>query len=220
MSTPNATMIVLPGGAYLRHAPHEGEPVAEWLESLGWQTRVLHYPVAETHPTPLHPAPLASVQAEILAARAAGAELVGVLGFSAGGHLAGHSALAPDAHAGTRPDLAVLAYPVVSMGPAAHPGSRTHLLGDDADEEQLRLASLENLVTPEAPPFFIWHTADDASVPVEHAYLLASALGRAGVPHELHVFEEGTHGLGLAPGHPAAVWTELATAWLTRQRER
>jgi acetyl esterase/lipase len=203
-------ILVLPGGGYHTLADHEGEPVADWLRGLGWDARVIRYPVLTRHP-----GPLTVVQDAIAAARAEGATTVGVLGFSAGGHLAGHAALVPDAPADARPDFAVLCYPVVSMVQPTHAGSRAALLGDDASDELRRATSLELLVTPETPPVFLWSTAEDASVPVEqHTYPLAAALATAGVPHEVHVFENGPHGLGLAEGYPAAAWTTLAAPWL------
>jgi acetyl esterase/lipase len=212
MSKP--VIIVLPGGGYHTLAPHEGEPVAEWLRGLGWEARVVLYPVSTRHPGPLR-----VVQEAIAAARAEGATSVGVLGFSAGGHLAGHAALTPDASDDARPDFAVLCYPVVSMVQPTHAGSRAELLGDDAPDDLRRATSLELLVTPESPPVFLWSTAEDVSVPVdEHTYPLAAALATAGVPHEVHVFENGPHGLGLAEGYPAAAWTQLAATWLERRR--
>jgi acetyl esterase/lipase len=212
MSKP--VILVLPGGGYSTLAPHEGEPVAEWLRGLGWEARVILYPVSTRHPRPL-----TVVQEAIAAERAAGATTVGVLGFSAGGHLAGHAALTPDAPEGARPDFAVLCYPVVSMLTPTHAGSRAELLGPEPSEELRRETSLEQLVTPDAPPVFIWTTAEDLSVPLEeHTYPLGAALAAARVPHELHVFENGPHGLGLADGYPAAAWTTLAGPWLDRRR--
>ncbi len=207
-------VLVLPGGGYGVLAPHEAEPVAEWLEGLGWGARVIRYPVSTRHP-----APLETVQAAVAAERAAGASVVGVLGFSAGGHLAGHTALTPDAPEGSRPDFAVLCYPVVSMLTPTHAGSQLNLLGPEPTDELRRQTSLEQLVTADSPPVFLWATADDEPVPVdEHTYPLAQALATAGVPHEVHVFESGEHGLGLAPGHPAAAWTGLCATWLDRRR--
>jgi acetyl esterase/lipase len=203
-------MIVLPGGGYELHAPHEAEPVAEWLESLGFGASVLRYPVS----TP-HPAPLNAARAEVARLRRLGADRVGVLGFSAGGHLAGHVALAPDARPDERPDLAVLCYPVVSMLTGQDGGSAANLLGADASPARRREASLEELVTPDAPPFFIWHTAQDATTPVEHSYRLAGALAAHGLPHELHVFPHGKHGLGLAEDDASVgQWTRLCAQWL------
>jgi len=202
-------LIVLPGGGYHRHAPHEGEPVAQWLRGLGHDASVFEYPVLTRHP-----AGLDAVRAEVRRVRAAGAERVGLLGFSAGGHAAGLAGYAPGAAAEERVDALVLCYPVVSMMLETHRGSRENLLGVDASWDARRATSLDQLVTASAPPTFVWHTADDAVVPVQHAYLLGMALAGAHVPHELHVLPSGVHGLGLAEGEPAAAWTALAARWL------
>ena len=156
-----------------------------------------------------HPAVVDAVAAELRRIRGAGATRVGILGFSAGGHAAGHAAL-------TTPgvDFAILGYPVVSMLLDTHAGSRENLIGLDAGPELRAATSLEKLVTASSPPFFIWHTADDAAVPVEHAYLLAGSLADKGVKHALHVFQHGTHGLGLAEGSGAEAWTALCALWL------
>jgi acetyl esterase/lipase len=204
------TILVLPGGAYEHLSDKEAEPVAEWIRSLGWDARVIRYPTRTRHPEPLE-----VVQAEIAAERAGGARLVGVLGFSAGGHLAGHAALAPDSAPEQRPDLAVLCYPVVSMLGTTHEGSRHNLLGPEATAELRAATSLERLVTPAAPPVFLWHTVVDAAVLIhEHAYPLAAALALNGVPHELHVFHEGEHGVALRDDIPARQWRPLCAAWL------
>jgi acetyl esterase/lipase len=204
------TILVLPGGGYAGRSEHEGEPVAEWLRSLGWRSRVVPYPVMTRHPGPLD-----AVRAEVAGERAAGARLVGVLGFSAGGHLAGHAALAPDSAPEQRPDLAILCYPVVSMLTATHQGSRENLLGAHASDELREATSLEKLVTPSAPPMFLWHTVEDPAVLVaEHAYALAAALAVHGVPHELHAFTKGRHGIGLGEDLPADIWTDLCATWL------
>lgn len=208
------SILVLPGGGYSRLAPHEGEPVARWLRDAGWNARVVEYPVQTRHPGPLK-----FVQNEIAAERATGAAVVGVLGFSAGGHLAGHSALTPDAPAHERPDFAILAYPVVSMIAGSHRGSRDELLGPRPSRRLRRATSLERLVTPSSPPMFIWTTGEDtAVVPADHSLLLAAALARNGVPYDLHVFERGPHGQGFADGLPAAAWRELAERWLEYRR--
>ncbi len=197
-------VIVLPGGGYHRHAPHEGEPVAAWLRTLGLEASVYEYPVLTRHP-----AVVDAVAAEVARVRAAGATRIGLLGFSAGGHAAGHAALTVDGV-----DFAVLGYPVVSMLLETHAGSRENLIGLDASPELRAATSLEKLVTTSSPPFFVWHTADDASVPVEHAYLLGQALAANGVKHALHVFEHGRHGLGLAEGTGAEAWTALCALWI------
>lgn len=202
-----AHVIVLPGGGYGHHADHEAEPVADWLVSLGLSAAVFRYPVHS-----LHPAPLDAVRAEVRRVRGTGVERVALLGFSAGGHAAGHAALsAPEEE---RVDAAVLCYPVVSMELDTHQGSQLELLGEDPSPEDRASTSLDRLVTAAAPPFFIWHTADDQGVPVEHSYLLAQALAAREVPHELHVFPQGRHGLGLAAGsgRPEG-WTALCAEW-------
>lgn len=206
-------VIVLPGGGYAHLSDNEGEPVAERLRSFGISASVVRYPVQTRHPGPLD-----AVRAEIRRVRAAGAERVAVLGFSAGGHLAGHAALAPGATDDERVDAMVLCYPVVSMELATHRGSQDQLIGPDAGPGLRAATSLDRLVTAEAPPSFLWHTAADQSVPVTHSYLLARALADHGVPHALHVFPDGEHGLGLALGQGAAEqWSELAARWLQGQ---
>jgi acetyl esterase/lipase len=206
-------VIVLPGGGYTMLSDNEGEVVAERLRSFGLSASVFSYPVLTRHP-----APLDAVRAEIRRIRASGVERVALLGFSAGGHLAGHAALAPGAHDDETVDAAVLGYPVVSMQLATHRGSQDELIGPDAGGRLRAATSLDRLVTPEAPPFFIWHTAEDDAVPVEHAYLLGQALAAHAVPHALHVFPEGEHGLGLAEGQGAAEqWSRMAAEWLLAQ---
>ena len=200
-------IIVLPGGGYSRHAPHEGEPVVEWLGSLGHAASTFLYPVGVRHPQTLD-----AVTDEIRRVRATGVDRVGLLGFSAGGHAAGLAALTST----ERVDAAILCYPVVSMLLETHAGSRENLVGLDATPALRESTSLEKLVTASSPPFFVWHTAEDASVPVEHSYLLGSALAEHGVPHSLHVFPRGRHGIGLAQGEGAAeAWTALAGMWLS-----
>ena len=207
------SILVLPGGGYSRLAPHEGEPVAEWLRGLGWNTRVIEYPVQTRHPGPLN-----FVERELRAERTAGATQVGIIGFSAGGHLAGHATLALPV--GVRPDFAILAYPVVSMSTPTHAGSREQLLGPRPSRRARRAASLERLVTPTSPPFFVWSAGDDDAVPVaEHTYPLGAALAAAGVDHDLHIFDNGGgHGTGLGPGTvTGAAWTRLAEEWLAKR---
>ncbi len=204
-------VIVLPGGGYHRHAPHEAEPVAEWLRGLGHAASVFAYPVLTRHPGPLR-----AVRAEVRRVREAGAARVALLGFSAGGHAAGMAAYAPGAAAEERVDAVVLCYAVTSMMLPTHRGSRENLLGADASWDARRATSLDLLVTASAPPSFVWHTAGDEAVPVQHSYLLGMALAAAGVPHELHVLPGEVHGVGLAAGDPAGAWTGLCADWLER----
>jgi acetyl esterase/lipase len=206
-------ILVLPGGGYAGHAPHEGEPVAAWLRGLGLQASVFLYPVLTRHPLPTE-----AIRAEIRRLRADGVDQVGVLGFSAGGHAAGLAALAPADDPGDTADLAVLCYPVVSMVLAGHDDSRVNLIGADADEHLRRVTSLELLVTTDAPPLFAWHTSDDDVVPVGPLYRLGEALQAAGVVHSIHVYPSGVHGLGLATGSGLPeLWTAECAAWLADQ---
>src|SRR5580658_5896480 len=206
-------MIVLPGGGYAAHAPHEAEPVARWLGETGVQASVFRYPLNVRHP-----APLDALRAEIGRRRAAGAQRIGLIGFSAGGHLAGLAALAPGAAPNQTVQFAVLGYAITSMETETYRPARLILLGEDAGPELRRSTSLDALVTPQAPPFFIWHTAEDAYVLPEHTYLLGSALAANNVPHAVHMFARGPHSLGLAEGAgEAEIWTTLAEPWIREQ---
>jgi acetyl esterase/lipase len=206
-------VIVLPGGGYAAHAPHEAEPIARWLGRIGLQASVFRYPLNVRHP-----APLDALRAEIRDRRAEGARRIGLMGFSAGGHLAGLAALAPGAAPDETVQFAALGYAITSMETETYRPARLILLGEDARPELRRSTSLDALVTPEAPPFFIWHTAEDPYVLPEHTYRLASALAANQVPHAVHVFSRGPHSLGLAEGAgEAEIWTTLASAWLREQ---
>jgi acetyl esterase/lipase len=208
-------VIVLPGGGYSRISDNESAPIVAWLEGLGLSASYFAYPVGTRHP-----AVLDAVRGEIRARRDAGAERIALLGFSAGGHAAGHAALAPGASERERVDLAILCYPVVSMVLPTHRPSRENLLGRSATPEQRVTTSVDLLVTPDSPPFFVWHTAEDPVVPVQHSYLLGMALAAAGVRHALHVFPNGRHGLNLARAEgdgDAVQWTELCAAWLREE---
>jgi acetyl esterase/lipase len=198
--------LVLPGGGYADHVGHEAEPIVDWLAGLGIPASVLRYPLHARHPIPLD-----AVRAEVRRLRASGIARVGLIGFSAGGHLAGQAALSDG-----EIDLVVLGYAITSMTMETYRPARLILLGEDATPELRRTTSLDALVTSSAPPFFIWHTAEDPYVPVEHSYRLAAALAAHDVPHALHVFTHGPHSLGLAhgAGEPSA-WTALAAAWLS-----
>jgi acetyl esterase/lipase len=207
---PQTHFIVLPGGGYEVYAENEAEPIVDWLDGLGISGSVLRYPLQAQHPIPLD-----AVRSEVRRLRAAGVARVGAIGFSAGGHLAGHAALSDASRPNTRIDLAVLGYAITSMEMDTYRPARLVLLGEDAPPELRRATSLDALVTAAAPPFFIWHTAEDPYVPVEHSYRLAASLAAHDVRHALHVFSHGPHSLGLArgAGEPSA-WTELAAAWL------
>ena len=211
--SPAMHMIVLPGGGYAEHAAHEAEPVATWLGEIGVQASVFRYPL-NVRP----PVPLTALRAEISRRQAAGAQRIGLIGFSAGGHLAGLAALAPGAAPDETVQFAVLGYAITSMETETYRPARLILLGEDASPQLRRSASLDSLVTPASPPFFVWHTAEDPYVPPEHTYRFASALAASGVPHAVHVFAHGPHSLGLAQAAgEAAIWTTLANAWIHEQ---
>ncbi len=206
-----ALIFVLPGGAYEYHAEYEAEPVSDWLRSLGYASRILRYPVAPSR----HPAAMEFVRSAIRDARQSFAGPIGLLGFSAGGHAAGLAALAPTEIPEERPDFVILAYPVVLMGEGAHEASRLNLLGAEPGPEVLSSMSLDQLVTTDSPPFFIWHTADDDVVPATGALMLATALNASGIAYELHVFRHGPHGLALAVDTGAASeWRQLCAKWI------
>jgi dipeptidyl aminopeptidase/acylaminoacyl peptidase len=168
---------------------------------------VFRYPLNVRHPVPRD-----ALLGEIRDRRAAGAGRIGLIGFSAGGHLAGLAALAPGAGSAGSVQFAVLGY---SMETETYRPSRLILLGEDASPQARRSASLDALVTPQSPPFFLWHTAEDIYVPPEHTYRLAGALAACGVPHAVHVFAHGPHSLGLAEGAgDTAAWTTMAASWI------
>lgn len=227
---PRAAMVICPGGGYGGLAAHEATPVAAWLNRLGISAFVLRYRVAPHR----HPAPLEDAQRALRLVRhratAWGLDpgRVGMLGFSAGGHLTatagtywdrGRLADAdPVERQGCRPDLMVLCYPVISLSCLPHEGTRRNLLGSRPSEADCAALSLETQVTAQTPPAFVWHTADDAAVSVEHSLGFATALRRGGVPFELHVYEAGRHGLGLAAGdRDVGDWTTRCAAWLQRR---
>ena len=206
-------MIVLPGGGYAQHAAHEAEPIAWWLGELGVAASVFRYPLMVRHPAPLN-----ALRAEIRRLRDRGSTRIGAIGFSAGGHLAGLAALADDADADEAVDFAVLGYAITSMETETYRPARLILLGEDATPELRRATSLDALVTRSSPPFFLWHTAEDAYVLPEHTYRLAASLAAHDVPHTTHVFAHGPHSLGLAQdAGDAATWTTLAASWIKEQ---
>lgn len=224
-----AAVVVCPGGGYGGLAAHEGEPIARWLNSLGVTGVVVRYRLG---PKYHHPAPLQDAQRAIRTVRARAAEWnvdpqrVGILGFSAGGHLAATASTQfdngkPDAEdpverVSSRPDVSVLVYPVITMtDPHTHSGSRRNLLGEKPAREQIDSMSAEKRVTKDTPTAFIFHTADDGAVPVENALMYASALRKSGVPFELHVYEHGRHGVGLAKDDPVlGTWPARCADWL------
>jgi acetyl esterase/lipase len=215
--TPGAAVVVFPGGGYMRKAPHEGEPIARWLNTLGLSAFVLDYRVNPYR----HPVPLGDARQALRVVRRRAVEWqvdpgrIAILGFSAGGHLAATLATDADTEPEARPDAAILCYPVISFVARPHVGSLNALLGEAPDPALVTALSAENRVTAATPPTFLWHTAEDAAVAVEHSLRFASALGAHGVPFELHVFPQGHHGLGLAEDDPhAGAWKGLCATWL------
>ena len=198
--------------------------------SFGVTTAVLEYRVAPYR----HPAPKTDVERAIRIVRHRADELgvdpgrIGVMGFSAGGHLAATASTMfsngdPDAadpveRLGSRPDFAVLCYPVISMtGPWAHRGSARNLLGPDASSETLREFSLQNRVSADTPPTFLFHTSADRAVPPENSVLYYQALREAGVDAELHIYRDGPHGIGLDRHPSIRSWPGLLREWLRHQ---
>ena len=197
-------VVVCPGGGYRGLAmDHEGVQVATWLNSLGITAFVLKYRLG---PKYHHPAEMNDVHKAIRTVRARAAEYgvvadkVGVLGFSAGGHLESTAAthFATEDGVSSRPDFAVLVYPVISFTTEyVHKGSRLNLLGENPSEADMRLMSNELQVTKDTPPTFLVHTSEDKGVPSENSILYYLALRKAGVPAEMHIYEKGPHGFGL-----------------------
>ncbi len=226
---PYPAVIVCPGGGYVRLAvTREGSDLTRYLGSLGVSAFVLKYRVKPYH----YPAALRDVLRAVRYLRSHATELaidparIGVLGSSAGGHVAASAATlfdSPDGKTGAaldavsaRPDFVALLYPVITMhDPDAHKGSRSALLGPKPDPTLVEQTSLEEHVTAATPPAFIVHTAEDRSVPVENALLFYRALRAAGVPAELHLYEKGPHGFGMRRDlGPVSEWPDRFASWL------
>jgi acetyl esterase/lipase len=233
-----AAFVICPGGGYgFLATEHEGKEVAAWLDSLGITGVMLKYRLG---PKYHHPAMLHDAQRAIRTVRARAGEWgvdpkrVGIIGFSAGGHLASTAATHFDAgkadaadpveRQSCRPDLAILVYPVIALAtPYGHAGSLKNLLGENPSKELVESLSNEKQVTKDTPPTFLAQTDADSAVPAENVLLFALALRKAKVPVELHIFEKGQHGLGLGTGWeshriPAneefQAWPRLCAAWL------
>ena len=224
-----ATVVICPGGGYAGLAEHEANPVAQWLNSLGIAAFVLRYRLA---PHYRHPAMLMDALRAIRTVRAmAGpwqldAGRVGILGFSAGGHLASTAATLfepadtrrkdPVDRLSSRPDVAILVYPVITFtGPMCHEGSCANLLGPDAPIELRKTLSSHLQVTAQTPPCFFVHSADDKAVPMENSVMMAEALSRHQIPNEVVTYDHGGHGYGLG-GNDAVLsqWPGVCAKWL------
>lgn len=230
-------VLICPGGGYSMTSHREAEPIAMQFNAAGLHAFVVYYSVAPSK----HPQPLLDVSRAMCIIRENAekwniyTDKIAVCGFSAGGHLAASLGVhwykpyiqeAPGILKGmNRPDALILCYPVISSGPFAHKGSFENLLGNNPDKELLNEMSLELQISKKTPPSFLWHTFDDAVVPVENSLLFAQALRKNNIPFEMHIFPEGVHGLSLATdetsegGMPkndihVAAWMRLCTEWL------
>ncbi|MBX3738876.1 MAG: alpha/beta hydrolase [Candidatus Didemnitutus sp.] len=226
----NGTAVVIcPGGGYaILSEQREGVRYAEWLNELGVTCFIVRSRLKEYG----HPAPLRDVLRAMRIVRSRAAEFavdphrIGIIGSSAGGHLASSASTLYDHADGktgaaldtvsARPDFALLLYPVILMdGPHIHVGSRNNLIGEHAAPELVALMSADRQVNKETPPTFIIHAEDDHSVPVENALAYYTALRRAGVPVEMHLYEKGGHGFAMEATHPqTAQWPQRAETWL------
>jgi acetyl esterase/lipase len=230
MSPNTPAVIVCPGGGYVNLAMnHEGRQIASYMNSLGMVAVVLRYRLGPRYHYPIE---LQDAQRAIRTLRAHAAEWridparIGIMGFSAGGHLAVMASTRFDTgimssadaidHANSRPDFVVLGYPVISMTERwTHQGSKNSLLGSNPDPELARSLSGEQAVTNQTPPTFIFQTNADTTVPAENSVYYYIALRKAGVPAEMHIFEKGAHGVGLANDDPAlSEWSKLLANWL------
>jgi acetyl esterase/lipase len=230
-----AAFIICSGGSYATLAPHEGVHYALWLNEHGITGFVLKYRLGSGGYR--HPAMMQDVLRAIRYVRANAEKWrldpnrVGVMGSSAGGHLASTALTHFDAgepaaadlidRVSSRPSLGILCYPVITMGPDTHSGSKRNLLGDSPDPGLVEFLSNEKRVTKDTPPTFIFHTFEDTAVKVENAMEFAAALRRNGVPFSLHIYPKGGHGMGLggaqwdpANRHP---WTIECALWLKEQ---
>ena len=217
-NTSDTAVIVAPGGSYHALASnHEGRQVANFLNAAGITAFVLKYRLG---PRYHHPVELGDAQRAISLVRSRAKEFgvadnrIGIMGFSAGGHLA--SSVSTHYDAASRPDFTILVYPVISLtAPYTHQGSLHNLLGDAPDPQLAHELSSELQVTANTPPTFLFSTSADTTVPPENSVAYYLALHKAGVPAELHVFQNGPHGVGLALGDPAlSVWPTLLLDWL------
>jgi acetyl esterase/lipase len=228
-----ASMLILPGGGYSHLAEHEGDGYATWFAEHGVAAYVLKYRLGASgyrHPIELGDAARALRLIRTFAKRdGLDASRVGVIGSSAGGHLA--ATLATHFDAGkpdssdpvererSRPEVAILCYPVITMGEFTHNGSKRELLGQNPAPELIQNLSAELRVTAETPPTFLWHTFEDKTVPVENSLMFAAALRKAKIPFSLHIYEQGAHGLGLGrPGRPAPPWGDDLLYWLKERK--
>lgn len=226
---PNSpAMLLIPGGSYSGIYEGQAEPFALWLREQGIAAFVLRYRLGSAgyrYPAQLQDAVEAMRQIRGQAEKwKIDPQRIGVMGFSAGGHLTSTLINRPEdgdipgrkSDVSPRPDLAILCYPVISMITKPHPTSREMLIGKNPDEALIRLTSSEFQARPGLPPCFLWHTLEDKLVPPEHAQLYAAALHQHGVPHEFHLYQDGDHGTGLiGTEHP---WFDDLLFWLKARK--
>ena len=220
-----AAIVICPGGGYGGLAKHEGEGYARWLNQNGVAGLVVKYRLGSNgyrHPIMLQDAARAMRLARTKADEwKLDPHRIGVMGSSAGGHLASTllthfdagkpEAADPVERQSSRPDAGILCYAVITMGDNTHSGSRQNLLGPNPSPDVIQFLSNEKQVTAQTPPCFIWHTWEDKAVKVENSLDFALALQKAGVPYDLHIYEKGGHGMGLGNGHP---WANDCLFWL------
>jgi acetyl esterase/lipase len=231
-----AAIVICPGGGYGGLAGHEGQDYALFLREHGVAAFVLKYRLGGSHGY-RHPRMLEDAQRALRLVRTRATEWkvdpkrVGIMGSSAGGHLASTAVTHFDAgkpddadpveRQSSRPDLGILCYPVISMGALTHGGSKKNLLGDNPDAALVELLSNEKQVTKSTPPCFVWHTSEDKVVKVENSLEFAAALQRAGVAFDLHIYQQGRHGIGLADKAPFTnphPWARDLLFWLKVQK--
>lgn len=224
---PVPAVVVCPGGGYGGLAMgYEGHEVAEWLNWNGLSAFVLEYRVAPNR----HPAPLDDAQAAMRLIRTRAKEWgidpekLGILGFSAGGHLAStvsthFDPTLAEGEISTRPDFTILIYPVITfLPPFGHAGSGDNLLGKDADPDLVKSFSNQERVTADTPPAFLVASTGDTAVPSKNSIVYYQALVKAGVPTELHIYEQGQHGYGMGKGDPVlSTWTDLCIMWMQKR---
>ena len=214
-------VLITPGGGYGALAiQHEGHAIGAWLNARGYDAWMLEYRVVSgENPAPLNGKPLEDVALALAAIRAERrTEKLGIWGFSAGGHLAATAATSPELQL----DFAILAYAVIDFaGSATHIGTRNNLLGENPDAQKLEQFSPSQRVNAQTPPIFLFHTFADKGVPPQNSLLMAQQLAVHNVPFELHIYQNGPHGVGLADGKmgapdlpDVAAWSEQLATWL------
>ncbi len=228
-----SAVVICPGGGYIRLAmDHEGYDIANWLNEMGIAGTILKYRLpSDAIMENKSIGPLEDAQEAIRIVRRRAQEWhiqpnrIGIMGFSAGGHLAATASTQfaeqvykPADTTSARPDFSILLYPVISMQqPTTHMGSRNNLLGQNPSQELIDRFSNELRITPETPPAFLVHSADDPAVPVGNSIGYFQALVKNKIPAELHVYQKGGHGYGLAKGHGTeSGWPDACRAWLNQ----